>query len=100
MKQTLSENIQKFRLAMGISQVTLAKALNVSKQCVSNWENDNVQPSIEMLVRLSDHFGVSTDALLGRAGSEMADLSGLTDEQAAHIRQLILDLAAANRGTP
>lgn len=100
MKHALNENIQKFRLAAGVSQVALAKALNVSKQCVSNWENDNVQPSIEMLIRLSDFFGVSTDALLGRTDAETADLSGLTAGQAAHIRQLIGDLAAANRKAP
>lgn len=96
MKRALNENIQRLRLAMGLSQVDLAGVMNVSKQCVSNWENDNVQPSIEMLVRLSDYFRVTTDYLLGRAEGDMADLSGLSEEQAAHIRLLIRDLLALN----
>ena len=49
----LNEKIKKLRLSYNMSQVELAKKLGVSKQCVSNWENDNVQPSIEMLVKLA-----------------------------------------------
>lgn len=100
MKRALNENIQRMRLAMGLSQVDLAGILNVSKQCVSNWENDNVQPSIEMLIRLSDHFQVTTDYLLGRAEGDMMDLTGLTDEQAAHIRLLVRDLLRLNAPAP
>ena len=46
----LNERIRELRNAAGISQVELAEKLGVSKQSVSNWENDNIQPSIEMLV--------------------------------------------------
>ena len=49
----LSQRIRELRVAQGYSQVTLAKRLGVSKQAVSNWENDNIQPSIEMLLRLA-----------------------------------------------
>ena len=62
----LSQRIRELRVAQGYSQVTLAKRLGVSKQAVSNWENDNIQPSIEMLLRLAQLFSVSTDYLLGR----------------------------------
>ena len=49
-KSMLSQRIRELRVAQGYSQVTLAKRLGVSKQAVSNWENDNIQPSIEMLL--------------------------------------------------
>ena len=61
----LGQRISDLRAALGWSQVQLAKRLGVAKQTVSNWENDNIQPSIEMLVRLSKLFGVTTDYLLG-----------------------------------
>ena len=61
----LGENIKTLRSSLGWSQVDLAKKLNITKQTVSNWENENIQPSIEMLVRLSRIFGVTTDFLLG-----------------------------------
>ena len=61
----LNERIRELRNAAGISQVELAEKLGVSKQSVSNWENDNIQPSIEMLVKIARTFNVSTDFLLG-----------------------------------
>ena len=97
MANILNENIRQLRVLNGLSQVDLAKRLNVSKQCVSNWENDNVLPSITMLNQLADFFGVSTDFLLGRTSMSTIDLAGLTDEQATHIRMLIADLRKANK---
>lgn len=97
MLQSLNENIKALRVAQGLSQVELARALCVSKQCVSNWENDNIQPSIEMLIKIADYFRVSCDALLGRERGEQIDLCGLSGEQAAHIRQLVSDLCEANK---
>ena len=92
MKNTLNTNIKILRTGMGLNQVEFAKKLNITKQCVSNWENDNVQPSIEMLLKLADFFKVSTDFLLGRTESKTIDVSSLSDEQIAHLRLLISDL--------
>ena len=88
----LSERIRQLRLARSLSQVELANCLNVSKQSVSNWENDNIQPSIDMLVKIADFFGVSTDYLLGRTTERYLDISDLSDEAAAHIRMIISDI--------
>ena len=41
----LNIKIRELRASYNMSQVELAKALGVSKQCVSNWENDNIQQS-------------------------------------------------------
>ena len=60
----LNENIKRLRKARNISQVELAAELGVTKQCVSNWENDYIQPSIDMLVKIAQYFKVSTDYLL------------------------------------
>ena len=88
----LNENLKNLRLARGINQVELASALNVSKQCISNWENDNIQPSVEMLVKIASYFDVSTDYLLGLHTEKIVSVDGLTDTQIAHIRMLIQDL--------
>ncbi len=88
----LNENIKKLRLARKMSQVELAKELNISKQCVSNWENDNIQPSVEMLVKLAEAFQVSTDVLLGLKKDNSISVEGLSEREVAHIRLLIEDL--------
>ena len=54
----LSERIHELRMRQGYTQVSLAKKLGVSKQAVSNWENGNIQPSIDMLIRIADLFSV------------------------------------------
>lgn len=88
----LNETIRKLRLACKISQVELASALNVSKQCVSNWENDNIQPSVEMLVKVARYFQVTTDYLLGLTSEKTISVDGLTEEQIVHIQLLVEDL--------
>ena len=88
----LSQQIRALRLASGMSQVQLAARLGVTKQSVSNWENDNIQPSIEMLKKLAAVFSVSTDQLLGLTGGEQLDVSGLPPTVVAHLRLLVHDL--------
>ena len=81
----------------GITQVKLAQQLGVSKQSVSNWENNNIQPSIELLEKLADCFSVSTDMLLGRETGVHLDATGLTEDQLTHLRFLVEDLRRANK---
>lgn len=88
----LSETIRELRQAKGISQVDLADALFVSKQSVSNWENDNIMPSIDMLIKIASFFSVGTDYLLGLNKKETIDVDGLTADQIAHIRLIIDDI--------
>lgn len=88
----LSKRIHTLRLAAGWSQVELASRLGVAKQTVSNWENDNIQPSIDMLVRLSRIFGVTTDYLLGLEDTPRLDVSGLPESAVAHLALLAEDL--------
>lgn len=97
MKSTLCENIRQLRLQNGMNQVDFAKKMCVTKQCISNWENDNVLPSVEMLIKMADFFQVSTDFLLGRTSAAMISVDGLTEEQQAHLRLLVGDFLRANQ---
>ena len=93
----LNERIRKLRLERSWSQVDLAKKLNVTKQSVSNWENDNIQPSIDMLVKLAREFSVSTDYLLGLEELRYLEVTGLSDEEMGHIQLVIRDLAGRKK---
>lgn len=88
----LGQTIRKLRQERGINQETLGLAVGVTKQSVSNWENENIMPSIDLLIRLSDFFGISTDVLLGRSARTTLDVTGLTDQQITHLQLLIDDL--------
>lgn len=88
----LCDRIKELRQAKHISQVELANALDLSKQCISNWENNNILPSIEMLCRLADYFNVSTDYLLCREDDAILKVRGLTATQISHIQDIINDI--------
>lgn len=87
----LGQRINELRIAMGWSQVQLAEKLSISKQTVSNWENENIQPSIEMLVRIAKLFHVSTDYLLGLDNAQTINVEGLPLSFVAHLTQIIED---------
>lgn len=69
----------------------MAAELNVSKQTVSNWENGNILPSVDMLVRISGVFNVSTDYILGLESVPRLNVEGLSENVIAHISLLIDD---------
>ena len=84
--------MKNLRQSRSLNQVQLANLLNVSKQTVSNWENNNILPSIDMLVKISQFFSVSTDYLLELDTRNYIEVTDLTDIQLAHVRQIIDDI--------
>ena len=46
----------------------------------------------ELLEKIADLFGVTTDHLLGRETLRTLDVSGLTPQQIAHLQLLVEDL--------
>ena len=61
---TIGEKLINLRNAAGMSQDALAEALSVSRQSVSKWETDQVQPQIEKVLQICKLFSVSADDLL------------------------------------
>ncbi len=86
------ERIKELRTSMGLNQIQFGRKLFVTKQCVSNWENGNIQPSIDMLIRIAQTFSVSTDYLLGLNDKPTLSAEGLTSEQILHLRAIIDDI--------
>lgn len=91
------EKIKKLRTSRNLNQVQLAADLDVSKQTVSNWENNNILPSIEMLIKIARFFSVSTDYLLELDHRSYIEVTELTATQLAHIQQIIDDIRDASK---
>lgn len=87
-----SSRIKELRVSTGLNQVDFAKKLNVTKQSVSNWENGNIQPSIDMLIKIATVFSVSADYLLGLDVRSTIDVSNLTEKQKSHIQSIVDDI--------
>lgn len=62
----IGKNIRENRLRLGMTQQDLADRLNVTFQAVSRWENNEVEPSLDTLNRMSEIFSISVDELMGR----------------------------------
>lgn len=60
----LGKQIKMYRLENKLSQEELADRIYVSRQTISNWENDKSYPDINSLVLLSEVFKVSLDKLI------------------------------------
>ena len=60
----LARQLKAKREERGLSQDEVAKAIFVSRQTVSNWENDKTYPDVQSLLLLSQLFGVSIDELI------------------------------------
>lgn len=56
--------LKQLRDASMMTQAQLADKVHVTRQAVSRWENDETIPGADLLVKLSEVFGVSIDALL------------------------------------
>lgn len=61
---TIADQIQKLRIQKGLTQERLAEMLEVSRQSVSKWELGQAIPDVEKIIRMSELFDVSTDAIL------------------------------------
>ena len=60
----LGNQIKKYRSELQISQEQLADRIYVSRQTISNWENEKSYPDVNSLVLLSEVFQTSIDKLI------------------------------------
>ena len=69
----IGKQIRKYRTELKLSQDDLADRVYVTRQTISNWENDRNYPDIRSLVLLSNVFGVSLDILVKGDLEQMKD---------------------------
>ena len=60
----IESQIKKLRNAQGLSQEELAEKIYVTRQTISNWENEKSYPDIHSLLALSSIFEISLDQLI------------------------------------
>lgn len=63
MNLTIGTKIRALRKARGITQEELAKAIGISFQAVSKWENNIALPDISLVPAIAGYFGVTIDEL-------------------------------------
>jgi transcriptional regulator with XRE-family HTH domain len=83
-----SERLKKEREKRDWSQHELAEKIHVSRQSVSKWETGKNYPSIEVIIHLSDLFGITIDELL-RSDEELKEKVIRDSKQLAHPKMKV-----------
>lgn len=84
-----SEKLKTLREARGLTQLQVATRIGVSKAMISAYETASKAPSIDVLIRLSNLYGVSIDYLVCVNSPKSLDVSGLDDDSIAHLSALV-----------
>lgn len=74
-----SEQIKDLRTREKLTQEQFAEKLNITRQAISNWENDRNLPDIEMLILIAQNFHISLDELI-LGGNDMDEVNVMTDK--------------------
>lgn len=56
--------LKEARIKSGLTQENVAEKIQVSRQTISNWENEKSFPDIVNVIKLSDLYNISLDQLL------------------------------------
>lgn len=101
----INENLKKLRVLKSLTQSDMADILGISLSSYQKYERDKncVTPSLDVLLRIADFFGVSVDYLLGRGeqATDPFDMLPLPEDQKSvmeryasfpdDVRAIILD---------
>jgi len=82
--------IRECRRKMGLTQVELSKALNISQGTLSGYETGRFEPDMDTMQRLADFFHETLDSLFGiqRTQEKPADISEIDFALSGEIRDL------------
>lgn len=61
---SFQNNLRELRLAKGLTQQQLGEVFHVSRTTISNYETGKMEPSIKLILDISEYFEVSLDQLL------------------------------------
>ncbi len=64
LKTKLSTRLTTLRLKHNLTQKELADALNIDLNTIISWENDELTPSIDELIKISNYYNISLDDLV------------------------------------
>ncbi|WP_306485470.1 helix-turn-helix domain-containing protein [Anaerococcus sp.] len=75
----IGDKLKEARLKKNMTQEEVAEKIFVSRQSISNWENNKTYPDIGNVIALSDLYDVSLDELLKGSDNFMKHLEESTD---------------------
>ena len=89
--QTLGDRIREYRTSIRMTQADFANRLGITGASVSAYENGTRLPSYDVLVKIADILGVTTDELLGRKKNDkvVIEVTNLTPQERHAVQEII-----------
>ena len=88
----IGKKLKEARVESGYTQETVSEIIMVSRQTISNWENQKSYPDIESVIKLSTLYNISLDRLLKGDGEMIKHLSESTNTVSSN-RKLIIAIS-------
>ncbi|MEY8371204.1 DUF3955 domain-containing protein [Aerococcaceae bacterium 50-4] len=89
-----NEKIKEIRSNHGLTQEQFANQLNVTRQAVSNWENDRNLPDLEMIISIAEIFELSLDELILGGSNMHNDITEKLIKDGSETRKAKLNLTS------
>lgn len=91
-QEAFANKLKNLRTVSRLSQIKLAKELNISRSCLANYESGKRFPSADILEIISKYFKVSVDYLLESSGSVF-----LKRDKNHEMSELIKEVSASGK---
>lgn len=91
------EKLKELRQIKNLTQLELSNRLHVTKSMISAYENGIRYPSYDVLIKIANLFGVTTDYLLGLDNRKYIDLTNLTNEQNSIVSSIVSEFNEINK---
>ena len=91
----IGKKLKDARMKSGFTQENIAEKINVSRQTISNWENEKSYPDIISIIELSNLYSISLDDLLKGDDEMMEHLQESTNVVKSNqklLRAIILNI--------
>lgn len=84
--------LKKLRAKHGVTQDMLAKEIGSENTVISRYENNIINPGIDVLCAIADYFDVTTDYLLGRSQFSETDEYSKEHDKAIALLEFVKNL--------
>ena len=91
MSATIGSKLKKLRKSLNRNQEDVAKAIGISRARYSHYENDRVEPDIELIKKFSSYYQVSSDYLLGTSKVADQNQSEMQKDELTPYQQEVID---------
>ena len=86
----LVDNLRRLRDEHNYTQLQLSKKLNISRQAYSNYETGKRIPDLDILLRLTDIYGISLEDLIARPFTRMSNTAVSREDRVPYTPGLVI----------